>query len=85
MGRNHAPSGFSVWMAGAGVKSGTVCGATDDIGHRAVENPVSVHDFHATILHLMEINHRELVYHRQGRNERLTDEFPAQVVEGILA
>ena len=67
------------------MKGGTAYGATDDIGHRAVENPVSVHDFHATILHLLGINHRQLVYHRQGRNERLTDEFPAQVVKGILA
>ena len=84
-GRDHGPSGFSVWLAGGGVKGGTAYGATDDIGHRAVENPVSVHDFHATILHLLGINHRQLVYHRQGRNERLTDEFPAQVVKGILA
>ena len=58
--------------------------STDDIGYRAVENPVSVHDFHATILHLLGMNHRDLVYVREGRNERLTDEFPARVVQEIL-
>ncbi len=85
VGRDHGPPGFSVWLAGAGIKGGTVYGATDELGHRAVENPVSVHDLHATILHLLGMNHRDLVYRREGRNERLTDEFPARVVEGILA
>ena len=83
-GRDHGPAGFSVWMAGGGVKGGTVYGATDDIGYKAVENPVSVHDFHATILHQMGLNHRQLVFNREGRNERITDEFPARVVEEIL-
>ena len=84
-GRDHGPPGFSVWLAGAGIKGGTVYGGTDELGHRAVDNPVSVHDLHATILHLLGMNHRDLVYRREGRNERLTDEFPARVVEGILA
>ncbi len=84
-GRDHGPPGFSVWLAGAGIKGGTVYGATDELGHRAVENPVSVHDLHATILHLLGMNHRDLVYRREGRSERLTDEFPARVVKGILA
>jgi len=84
-GRDHGPTGFTVWLAGGGVKGGTVFGSTDDIGYKAVENRVSVHDFHATILHQLGMNHRELVYQRDGRKERLTDEFPARVVKEILA
>ncbi len=84
-GRDHGPGGFSVWMAGGGVQGGTVYGTTDDIGYKAVENPVSVHDLHATILHLLGMNHRQLVYEREGRSERLTDEFPARVVKEILS
>ena len=84
-GRDHGPTGFSVWMAGGGVQGGTVYGATDDIGYKVAENPVSVHDFHATILHLLGMDHRRLVYERDGREERLTDEFPARVVKEILA
>jgi hypothetical protein len=84
-GRDHGPSGFSIWMAGGGVKGGTTHGATDEIGYRAAENRVSVHDFHATVLHLLGINHRNLVFERQGRSERITDEFPARVVGDILA
>jgi hypothetical protein len=84
-GRDHGPSGFSIWMAGGGVKGGTTYGATDEIGYRAAENRVSVHDFHATVLHLLGINHRNLVFERQGRSERITDEFPARVVGDILA
>ena len=85
VGRDHGPSGFSVWLAGGGVKGGTVYGATDDIGYKAVENPVSVHDFHATILHLLGLNHRDLIFEREGRSERLTDEFPARVVRSVIA
>ncbi len=84
-GRDHGPNGFSVWMAGAGVKRGHVHGATDDIGFKAEQDKVSVHDFHATILHLMGMNHRDLVYERHGLQERLTDQFPARVVSEILA
>lgn len=84
-GRDHGPSGFSVWMAGGGVKGGCVYGATDDIGYKAVENRVSVHDFHATMLHLLGLRFRDLVYERHGLKERLTDQFPAQVVQEILA
>lgn len=84
-GRDHGPNGFSVWMAGAGVKKGYTHGATDDIGFKAVENKVSVHDFHATILHLLGMNHRDLVYQRHGLEERLTDQFPARVVSEVLA
>ena len=84
-GRDHGPSGFSVWMAGGGTKGGTVHGATDDIGFKAVENRVSVHDFHATILHLLGMNNRDLFLDRHGLKERLTDQFPARVVSEILA
>ena len=83
-GRDHGPTGFTVWLAGAGVKGGTVFGATDEIGYKAVENRVSVHDLHATILNQLGLNHRDLVFSLDGRNERLTDEFPARVVKEIL-
>lgn len=83
-GRDHGPTGFTVWLAGAGVKGGTVFGATDEIGYKAVENRVSVHDLHATILNQLGLNHRDLVFSHDGRNERLTDEFPARVVKEIL-
>jgi hypothetical protein len=84
-GRDHGPSGFTVWLAGAGVKRGTVYGTTDEFGHKALDNRVSVHDFHATILHLLGLNFRDLVYERHGLKERLTDQFPARVVREVLA
>ncbi len=71
-------------MAGGGVKGGLTYGGTDDIGHKAVDQRVSVHDFHATLLHLLGMNYRDLVYRRHGLDERLTDQFPARVVEEIL-
>ena len=83
-GRDHGPSGFSSWMAGGGVKGGTTYGATDELGHKAVEGRVSVHDYHATILHLLGMNFRDLSFHRHGLDERLTDQFPARVVSEIL-
>ena len=84
-GRDHGPNGFSVWMAGGGAKGGTVYGATDDIGFKAEENKVSVHDFHATVLHMLGLNARDLALERQGLKERLTDQFPARVVTEVLA
>lgn len=84
-GRDHGPSGFSLWTAGGGVKRGYVHGATDELGHKAVENRVSVHDFHATMLHLLGLDFRELVYERNGLKERLTDQIPARIVSEILA
>ncbi len=84
-GRDHGPNGFSVWIAGGGAKGGTVYGSTDDIGFKAEENRVSVHDFHATILHMLGLNARDLVLERQGLKERLTDQFPARVVTEVLA
>jgi hypothetical protein len=84
MGRDHNHWGFTVWLAGAGVKGGTVYGATDDFGYRAVENPVHVHDLHATILHLMGLDHERLTYRYAGRDFRLTD-VEGRVVHEILA
>jgi len=83
-GRDHGPGGFSVWMAGGGIKGGTIHGATDEIGYRAVENRVSVHDLHATMLNQLGLHFRELAYDRHGLRERLTDQYPAQIVRAVL-
>ena len=72
-GRDHNPYGFSIWMAGGGIKGGKVIGATDEIGLRAIDNPVHVHDLHASILYLLGIDHTRLTYGFQGRDFRLTD------------
>jgi uncharacterized protein (DUF1501 family) len=72
-GRDHNPYGFTTWMAGGGIKGGKVIGATDEIGFRAVENPVHVHDLHATVLSLLGVDHKKLTYLFQGREFRLTD------------
>ena len=84
-GRDHHPYGFSVWMAGGGIKGGTVHGATDDFGYRAVTDRCKVSDLHATILHLLGLDHTKLAYHHHGRDERLTDVFDAKPVKAILA
>lgn len=83
-GRDHGPAGFTLWMAGGGVKGGLAFGATDELGHKAVENRVSVHDFHATVLHLLGLNYRDLSFDRDGLKERLTDQFPARIVHEII-
>lgn len=83
-GREHHPWAFSSWLAGAGVKRGTVYGATDEHGLRVAENPVGLHDFHATILHLMGFDHEEFTYRHAGRDYRLTD-VHGSVVQGVLA
>ncbi|MCH2100966.1 MAG: DUF1501 domain-containing protein [Planctomycetes bacterium] len=83
-GRDHHPYGFTIWMAGGGIKPGTSYGATDDFGFHAVENRVHVHDFQATVLHLLGIDHERLTYRFQGRRFRLTD-VHGQVVKDILA
>lgn len=72
-GRDHHPRCFSIWMAGGGVKAGHVLGRTDDFGYNIVEDPVNVHDFHATLLHLMGIEHTQFTYRFEGRDYRLTD------------
>ena len=83
-GRDHNAKGFSLWMAGAGLKKGITYGATDDMGYKAVENPVSVADFHATILHLLGLNHRQLFFAVDGKQERLTSNYEPRVVKEIL-
>lgn len=82
-GRDHHPRCFTIWMAGAGVKKGTAYGKTDDYGYNIVENPVSVHDLHATMLKLLGIDHKHLTYRYQGRDFRLTDVF-GNVVDALL-
>jgi hypothetical protein len=83
-GRDHHPYAFTLWMAGGGVKPGISYGATDDLAMNAVENPVHVHDFQATVLHLLGIDHERLTYKFQGRHFRLTD-VHGRVVKEILA
>ena len=82
-GRDHNPYGFTMWMAGGGVRGGLVYGATDDYGFRAVENKVHIHDLHATMLHLLGIDHKRLTYRWGGRDMRLTD-VHGEVVKDIL-
>jgi uncharacterized protein (DUF1501 family) len=83
-GRDHNPWGYSVWLAGGGVKGGMAYGATDEFGLRAAENPVHVHDLHATILHLLGLDHERLTFFHQGREQRLTD-VAGRVVHEVLA
>ncbi len=83
-GRDHHPRCFTIWMAGGGVRPGTTHGATDDFGYNVVSDPVHVHDLHATVLHLLGIDHTRLTYRYQGRDFRLTD-VRGEVVSGLLA
>ena len=83
-GRDHHIKGFSIWMAGAGIRGGMTYGCTDEFGYNATENIVDVHDFHATLLHLFGIEHKKLTYRFQGRDFRLTD-VHGNVVKDILA
>ncbi len=83
-GRDHNPFGFTMWLAGAGVKGGTIYGATDEFGFKAVEKPVHVHDLHATILYLLGIDHTKLTYRYSGRDFRLTD-VAGNVLHDIIA
>jgi hypothetical protein len=83
-GREHHPFGFTMWLAGGGVRGGMVHGATDEFGWFAVQDKVHVHDLHATVLHLMGIDHKRLTYRYGGRDYRLTD-VHGRVVEGIIA
>jgi hypothetical protein len=83
-GRDHHSLGFTMWLAGGGVKGGHIHGATDDLGFVAIEDKVHVHDLHATILHLLGINHEKLTYRYSGRDFRLTD-VHGEVVSGIIA
>ena len=82
-GRDHNPSAFSMWMAGGGIKGGTIYGHTDDYGYRVVENKTTIHDIHATMLHLLGVDHERLTFHFGGRDVRLTD-VHGHIIEGIL-
>ena len=83
-GRDHNNKGYSIWMAGGGVKSGIAYGATDEIGYEAVEKPVHVHDWHATMLHLLGLDHKKLTFNYGGRDFRLTD-VHGRVVTDLMA
>jgi uncharacterized protein (DUF1501 family) len=83
-GRDHNPNGFTIWMAGGGIKGGTHYGATDEFGYKAVENRVHVNDLHATMLHLLGIDHETLTFPHNGRDYRLTD-LGGHVIPEILA
>ena len=83
-GRDHNPWGYSVWLAGAGIHGGRAFGATDEIGLRAVTDKVSVNNFHATLLHLLGMDHYDLTYFHNGLDKRLTGPDEAEAVEGIL-
>ena len=83
-GRDHNPFGFTMWLAGGGVKGGTIYGETDEFGFKAVEKPAHVHDLHATILYLMGIDHTKLTYRYSGRDFRLTD-VAGKVIHDIIA
>ena len=82
-GRDHNPYGFTMFMAGGGFKGGIAYGETDEFGFRAVENRVSIHDLHATLLHTMGIDHEKLTYRYAGRDFRLTDVY-GQVMKDLL-
>jgi hypothetical protein len=82
-GRDHDPDGFRVWLAGGGVKAGFSHGATDEFGHRAVEGRTHMHDLHATVLHLLGLDHERLTYRHAGRDFRLTD-VAGRVIHEIL-
>ncbi len=84
IGRDHNPFGFTIWMAGGGVKPGIVYGATDEYGYYSIENKVHMHDLHATMLHLLGLDHLKLTYRYSGRDMRLTDVY-GNVVKEILA
>ena len=84
-GRDHNRQGFTIWMAGGGVKAGYVHGATDEFGYAATENRMSVTDLHATILHLLGLDYKRLIYRRNGLDERLTSTFEPRIVSELLA
>jgi uncharacterized protein (DUF1501 family) len=83
-GRDHNPFGFTMWLAGGGVKGGITYGATDEYGYKAIENKVTIHDLHATMLHLLGIDHTKLTFRFSGRDMRLTDVY-GEVVKELIA
>lgn len=82
--RDHNPHGFTVWLAGAGVKPGFSYGATDEFGHKAVQDVCTIYDLHATILHLLGLNHERLSYYHNGTDRRLTD-VHGHVIKELIA
>ena len=83
-GRDHSQYGFTVFLAGPGLKKGHAFGTTDDVGYKAVENPVTWYDFHATVLHLLGIDHKRLTFYHNGIQRRLTN-VHGHVIDGVLA
>jgi arylsulfatase A-like enzyme len=83
-GRDHHPRCFTIWMAGGGIKPGVVYGETDEFGYNIVKDPVHVHDFQATALHLLGVDHEKLTYKHQGRRYRLTD-VHGHIMHDLLA
>ena len=84
VGRDHNPNAFTMWMAGAGVKQGFTCGETDTMGYHVAENGVQIRDFHATMQHVLGIDHKKMVYPFQGLKQKLTGVKAARVVKEIL-
>ena len=84
-GRDHNKNAMVAWLAGAGVKAGTIFGSTDDLGFTAVEDKVTVQDFHATLLHLLGLDHDRLTFERDGLEEKLTSVFETRIIDGVLA
>jgi hypothetical protein len=82
-GRDHHPRCFSIWMAGGGIKGGQVIGQTDDFAYNIIEDPVHVHDFHATMLHCLGLDHERFTYRFEGRDHRLTD-VAGRIVRKLL-
>jgi uncharacterized protein (DUF1501 family) len=85
IGRDHNGQGFSMWLAGGGIKGGMTYGETDELGHKAAVNPVSPNDYQATLLHLFGIDHEKLFYHYNGQEQRIADNRPCRVIKEILA
>ncbi len=85
IGRDHNPHAFTFWLAGAGIKPGMTYGETDEMGYKPAEKPVQLRDFHATLLHLLGIDHHKLIYPYQGLNQKLVGVKPCQVIQEILA
>jgi len=83
-GRDHHKQGFSLWMAGGGIRGGQAYGATDELGYHATENRTMVADLHATMLHLLGLDHQRVTYNMQGRNERLTDVYDAKILTSLI-
>jgi hypothetical protein len=84
-GRDHHKDAFAIWLAGGGIKGGVSYGATDDLGYHITENPVQVRDLHATMLHLLGLDHRKVTYRYQGLDQRLTGVEESKVQQGMLA